>query len=246
MTKAARNYLIGGVFLPAIVSIAIETIFKVAALWVIMSFTIVVAIGFGIYSNRTDREREERFRHRSASINSISLESCAEITDIVVLANLGQPIDEKTGKRKEQCLHTILRKLTSIETVHIIAGQDDKFLRNDRPSTKDRETVDEFIREAGREGVNREVIMLLPAGDFDPSAVAGLTTVLGGIKNGLGRGRRLAVDITGGSKPMTITCYLAALTADLPITYTVTDGKLKFVDLISLNDPDGILEVGTK
>jgi hypothetical protein len=95
--------------------------------------------------------------------------------------------------------------------------------------------------------VHCQVLCDLPSYDVDQATVEGLAARLSGLDAARSPGAVLAVDVTGGTSPMSLTAYLAAQRAGVPVTYTSSDpparsgGSYRWRALIALHDPDALL-----
>jgi hypothetical protein len=106
-----------------------------------------------------------------------------------------------------------------------------------------------LLGEAGRDGVHARVLTQLPVFDVETAAIHQLRDKLAGLDAALGDDGVLAVDITGGTTPMSLVTYLAAVGAQIPVTYTTTSSPQgtrdpavrRYKGLVALHDPVGAL-----
>jgi len=181
---------------------------------------------------------DHRLRRRLAPVQGDvrSVRDPAAITDLVATAHL--------GKTTPQNVHTLVRALPGLRQVHLIVGES-PHAAGDLPSA-----VDALMAGASRADLSVKVLQRLPIADIDPAAVAALQERLTALDLLRGPDERIAVDVTGGTTPMSLAVYRAAVGADLPVTYTsslpprATGDRYQFHALTALHDPRGELTGG--
>ncbi|MBI1759061.1 MAG: hypothetical protein HYR62_07535 [Actinobacteria bacterium] len=199
--------------------------------------SVVIAALFG-WSVRLEQRRQRLLRGAAGEVRGVR--RLDAITHLVLTVDV--------TKTEEQNLHTLLPVLTKVRHVYAVIGSPvgqpgDPELANER--------LAQLVAAATPRPVQGQVLHALPAFDVAPDSLHELRTKLAGLRQTLGEGQVLAVDITGGTVPMSLATYRAAEAAGVAVTYTSTPPppatragtktKRTFRALIALYDPHGEL-----
>ncbi len=196
----------------------------------------VIALLF-LLALRTERRRHRLRRSRPTSVRSARRREV--ITDLVITVNPDKP--------GQQSLHTLLPHLPALRRLYALTGQRAGGSGGTDPTADAESAVREMVAQAGRPDVQCRVLVALPSFDVEQSTIDALAKRLAGLDDAKAAGHVLAVDVTGGTIPMSLTAYLAAARAGLPVTYTSSEppakrgGEYRWRDLIAVHDPDTLL-----
>jgi hypothetical protein len=200
--------------------------------WSLLLAAVIVAL-FG-RAAVSDRRLQHRLAGISGQVHGVA--DLASVTDLVTTAHLGKP--------GPQNLHTLLPVLSGVRRVYLVVGEPPP----GAPEAQDE--VDALLSRAGRGDVQGRVLQRLPVADLDAGSIAALAAKLVAVRQLLGPGERALVDVTGGTVPMTLATYRAAVEAGLPVTYTssrqgrAAGGDHAFRGLVAVHDPLGELSEG--
>jgi hypothetical protein len=183
---------------------------------------------------RADLRLQRRMRGTRGQVGGVR--NLDTVTDLVATAHLGKP--------SPQPLHTLLPALPGVTRVHLVVGE----LADG--ATDPQLEAQALMARAGRSDVPVRILGRLPITRLDAEEVESLQDKLTALGRSLEPTGRALVDVTGGTSPMTLATYRAALGAGLPVTYIssrpprTAGGTYTFLGLIALHDPLGDLTEG--
>jgi hypothetical protein len=176
-------------------------------------------------------------RRRGAVVDGVrQVQALDAITDLVLTVDL-------TNRDRPQNLHTLMRVLPNVQRVHAVVGQ---------PADPAEDLTGDLRRlldRTARPEVHGQVLMAVPVLDVEDPPLQSLRERLTRLDAARAEGTVLAVDITGGTVPMSLVTYMAARSAGLPVTYTATHSPSgsrnpadrEYKAMVALQDPAGVL-----
>lgn len=228
------SFFIGVALVPALLTQVFIGVQDWMPWWCWASLLLAAIVGLFAGGVRADHRLQ---RHLVGAQDGIrSVQDIDTITDLVATAHL--------GKTTPQNVHTLVEALPGVRHVHLVVGEP----LDATPDT--RAAVESLMARCGRTGLPVQILQHLPIADVDPATVAALEDRLAAIGRLLGPDQRVIVDVTGGTVPMSLATYHAAVGAGLPVTYTSSlpprssGGRYRFRGLAALHDPRGELTGG--
>jgi hypothetical protein len=174
---------------------------------------------------------------RTAVVDGVrQVQALDAITDLVLTVDL-------TNRERPQNLHTLMKVLRNVQRVHAVVGEPAD------PATDLVADLRRLLDQTGRVDVHGQVLMGVPVLDVEDPALQRLREQLTHLDAARAPGSVLAVDITGGTVPMSLVTYMAAQAAGLPVTYTATSNPpgarnpsaREYKTMVALQDPAGVL-----
>ncbi len=243
VNEVLRDRLLAEVALPVFVAALMEWLRWEPQLWMVLALYVAFIVSVHVWVKQ--RLKNKQRLGQDEDMPRVPDEVCKRLKVLFLTANA----DVGTG---QQALHTLLGSqrhiptdtpavLPEISQVYGITGA----ARNpDDQDAEDhafeRQVSDTLVAPKG--GVLSRV---------DKNQVEDLAKVEKALKHVRAEhpGSDVIVDVTGGSKPMSLVAYEAAVRTGLPVTYTVTtdpppgdrSGLRPFHGMVCLHDPDGRL-----
>jgi hypothetical protein len=234
LARMRVSFFISVALVPTLLSLVLEGIGHLLAWWQWSLLLTAPVAGFFLLSLRTERLRHRDTVGLPTSVREV--QTLEKITDLVITVNLAGG---------EQNLHTLVPRLPQLRAVHAVAGAAGN--PTAPPTAADDATLRDMLAAVGRDDVRGQVLMFLPPFDVDQLAIDLLATRLHHLDVARGTGGVLAVDLTGGTVPMSLAVYLAAARVGVPALYTSSTPPRRTGDprhvgaVVAVHDPGSIL-----
>jgi hypothetical protein len=228
------SFFIGVALVPTLLTQVFTGIGDRVGPWQWSGLLSVALAGFAAHAYLADRRRQRDLAAHglldpdlATPVRDLNL-----ITDLILTVDLGKP------EGQQQNLHTVLPRLPGLQRIYAVSG----------PFPGDANArLAALLAEAGAGHVAARVLHPLPAYELNSDDAERLRQQFDGLRGVGSADDVLVADVTGGTVPMSLTTFRAALATGIPVTYTVTrteppagPGRV-FHRLVALHDPDSVL-----